>query len=55
MNGQVRLHFETREDAIAYAQAQGIAFRVMEPRPVKRVIKAYADNFAINRKQPWTH
>jgi hypothetical protein len=55
MNGQVRLRFETREEAIAYAQAHGIAFQVMEPRPVKRVIKAYADNFAANRKQPWTH
>jgi hypothetical protein len=55
MNGQVRLRFETREEAIAYAQAHGIAFRVMDPRPVKRVLKAYADNFASNRKQPWTH
>ena len=55
MNGQVRLTFETREEAIAYAQAHGIAFRVMEPKPVKRVLKAYADNFSATRKQPWTH
>ena len=55
MNGEVRLSFETREDAIRYAQERGIAFRVMEPKPVKRVLKAYADNFAANRKQPWTH
>jgi hypothetical protein len=55
MSGQVRLSFESREEAIAYAQAHGIAFQVMDPRPVKRVIKAYADNFAANRKQPWTH
>ena len=55
MNGQVRLSFETREEAIAYAQAHGIPFRVMEPAPVRRVIKAYADNFAYNRKQSWTH
>jgi ETC complex I subunit conserved region len=55
MNGQVRLRFETREEAIAYAQAHGIAFQVMEPRPVKRILKAYADNFSANRKQPWTH
>jgi len=27
----------------------------MEPEQVKRVIKAYADNFAYNRKQSWTH
>jgi hypothetical protein len=55
MNGEVRLTFETREEAIAYAQAHGIAFQVLEPKPVKRVLKAYADNFASNRKFPWTH
>lgn len=55
MNGEVRLTFETREEAIAYAQAHGIPFRVLEPKPVKRVLKAYADNFSANRKQPWTH
>jgi predicted DNA-binding transcriptional regulator YafY len=55
MNGQVRLQFDTREEAVAYAQAHGIAFRVMEPKTVKRVLKAYADNFSANRKQPWTH
>ena len=55
MNGQVRLAFDTQEEAITYAQAHGIAFRVTEPKPVKRIIKAYADNFAFGRKQPWTH
>jgi ETC complex I subunit conserved region len=55
MDGQVRLTFETREEAVAYAQGNGIAFRVMEPRPVKRIIKAYADNFSFTRKEPWTH
>jgi ETC complex I subunit conserved region len=55
MKGEVSLNFESREEAIAYAQAHGIPFRVMEPASVKRVIKAYADNFAYNRKQSWTH
>jgi ETC complex I subunit conserved region len=55
MNGQVRLAFDTREEAIAYAQRHAIAFQVMEPKPIKRVIKAYADNFAFTRKEPWTH
>ena len=54
-NGQVQLSFETREEAVAYAQAHGIAFQLLEPRPVKRVIKAYADNFTVGRKEPWTH
>jgi len=55
MDGQIRLSFDTRDEAIAYAQKRQIPFRVMEPRPAKRVIKAYADNFAFTRKEPWTH
>jgi hypothetical protein len=52
---QVRLTFPTREEAIDYARRQGIAFQVTEPREPRRVIKAYADNFASARRRPWTH
>ncbi len=55
MNGQVRLAFDTQEEAVAYADQHGIAFQVFEPKAPRRVIKAYADNFAFQRKQPWTH
>lgn len=55
LNGQVRIPFETKEEAIAYAQKHGIAFHLLEPKPARRIIKAYADNFAANRKIPWTH
>lgn len=55
MNGQVRLTFETRDEAVAYAQRYEIAFQLFEPKTPKRILKAYADNFAANRKQPWTH
>ena len=55
MNGQIRLTFETRDEAVAYAQRHEIAFQLFEPKTPKRIIKAYADNFAANRKQPWTH
>ena len=55
MNGQVRLTFETREDAVSYAQRHGIAFQLFEPKAPKRILKAYADNFAAGRRQPWTH
>jgi len=55
MNGQVRLTFATREEAVAYAEADGIPFRVMEPAERRLIIKAYADNFAPGRRQPWTH
>jgi hypothetical protein len=46
MNGQVRLNFETRDEAV---------FQLFEPKTPKRIIKAYADNFAAGRRQPWTH
>jgi hypothetical protein len=55
MNGQIRLTFEAREQAIAYAQAHGIAFQLIEPVDPRPIIKAYADNFATDRKEPWTH
>jgi hypothetical protein len=55
MNGQVRLAFDTREEAVAYAQRHGIAFEVQAPPRHARLIKAYADNFAFTRKEPWTH
>ncbi|MFN3353757.1 MAG: ETC complex I subunit [Brevundimonas sp.] len=55
MNGQVRLRFDSKEEAIAYAEKHGIAFRLHEPQEAPVILKAYADNFAYNRKQPWTH
>lgn len=55
MDGQVRLSFETSDEAVAYAQKHGIPFQIFDPKPAKRIIKAYADNFAFGRKQPWTH
>ena len=55
MNGQVELYFDTQDEAVAYAQKHGIAFEVLPEKVQKKIIKAYADNFAFNRKQPWTH
>ena len=55
MDGQVRLHFDTMEEAAAYAERHGIAFQVFKAHERATIIKAYADNFAFNRKQPWSH
>jgi len=55
MDGQIRLKFETRDEAVAYAQANAIPFEVLENPAPKKIIKAYADNFAYGRRQPWTH
>ena len=55
MKSQVRLTFDTREEAVAYAEREGIAYRVDEPKqPVRRQI-SYAENFRYDRKTPWTH
>ncbi|MGB3626508.1 MAG: ETC complex I subunit [Henriciella sp.] len=53
--GQVRMHFETREQAIEYAKREGITFTVEESREPKRLVKSYSENFSAYRKQPWTH
>ena len=52
---QVVLHFETQEEAVGYAQRHGIPFRLIPDRVKRRFIRAYADNFAFGRKEPWTH
>ncbi|MEX3009170.1 ETC complex I subunit [Hoeflea sp. TYP-13] len=55
MKQQLRLSFETREEAVSYAKRNNIAFRVIEPHDPKRRRVAYADNFRYDRRQPWTH
>ena len=53
--GQVRMSFETREEAVAYAQAHGIDFQLAPAHAPRQIVKAYADNFAFQRREPWTH
>ena len=55
MRSQVRLSFETKEEAIAYAQRAGLAYKVSEPQVRNPVRKSYADNFRFGRKGSWTH
>ena len=55
MKSQVRLDFASKEDAVAYAERNSIAYQLFEPKPVKRRIMSYSDNFAFNRRSPWTH
>lgn len=54
---QVRLRFETREEAEAYAKSKGIDYQVTEPQSRKPNIRprGYGENFANDRKSPWTH
>ena len=52
---QVRLTFDTEAEAIAYARKEGYTYTVSEPRERRIKPKAYADNFAYTRIEPWTH
>ncbi|MBR0693089.1 ETC complex I subunit [Bradyrhizobium lablabi] len=55
MKQQLTLHFETKEEAIAYCERKGIAYQVIEPQDSAYRQIAYADNFAFRRWEPWTH
>ena len=55
MKSQVKLQFDTKEEAISYAQRNGVAYRVEEPRLVARKIQSYSDNFSPGRVVPWSH
>ena len=55
MKQQIKLRFDTLEDAESYARREGIAYMVQpaqEPT-IKKV--SYPDNFRFDRKAPWTH
>jgi len=54
-SNQVRLKFESKEAAVAYATEHGIPHKVSESHGGKPVIKAYSDNFSARRRKPWTH
>lgn len=55
MKQQLRLRFATREEAVAYCEREGIAYRLVEPKEPARRKMAYADNFAFKRVGQWTH
>jgi hypothetical protein len=52
---QVRLRFDTREEAIAFAEREGIPYRVFEPMSPERRRISYSDNFKWGRVGQWTH
>lgn len=55
MKSQIRLRFGSKEEAIAYAERNGLAYRVEEPLPATRKIQSYSDNFKSSRLGQWTH
>ena len=57
MNSQVRLSFDSKEAAQAYAAKHGIAAQVFEPAQRRMTVRpmGYSGNFAHARKVPWSH
>ncbi len=57
MDGQVRLRFATRDEAIAYAERNAIAYQVSERSERQHILRqnGYGDNFASQRRMAWTH
>ena len=55
-NTQLRLTFATKEEAIAYAERENIAFTLeIPPTPKAITPKVYSDNFRYGRPENWTH
>ena len=54
---QVRLSFETEDEAAAYASAHGIDAVTQKPnrRELNVRPRGYGENFATDRKTVWTH
>lgn len=46
---QIRLFFDSPEEAIKYAEKNGITYEVEMPNPNKQMAKAYADNFSFRK------
>ncbi|MBL4854966.1 MAG: ETC complex I subunit [Robiginitomaculum sp.] len=55
MMQEVKLSFESKEDAVAYAKTNGIAFQLLERKQQTPKGRSYGENFAFARKFPWTH
>ena len=54
---QVRMTFESKEAALAYALKHGIEVVVVPAHERKLNIRAggYGENFSPSRREPWTH
>ena len=52
---QVQLRFDSRDEAVAYAERRGLDYEIEEPRAGVHRIKSYSDNFKPGRDTNWTH
>ena len=52
---QIKIFFDTKEQAVKWAKKNNYQFYVEEPHKRKIKPKSYAYNFDMSRKEPWTH
>ena len=52
---QLKMRFESRDDAVAFCTRNGLEFQVIEPQARKLQRKSYSDNFSPDRDKNWTH
>ena len=52
---QIILKFNSKDEAIDYAELHSLKFRVLNNNPKKRKPKSYSDNFSYKRKGLWSH
>ena len=55
MKQQLKLRFDSKEEAVAYCEKHGIPYQVFEEQLPERRKMAYADNFSFKRRDAWTH
>jgi len=57
MDSQVKLYFATKQEAVDYATRHKLPHVVNEPKTRRHVIRprGYGQNFATERRTPWTH
>jgi hypothetical protein len=52
---QLRLDFASKEEAVAYAESEGLPYTLEMPKERRIRPKAYVDNFRYDRLGRWTH
>ena len=55
MRQQIKLTFDSKDAAIAYAMSEGIPYDLEMPSTRVKKPKSYADNFRADRRENWTH
>lgn len=55
MRSQVLLEFDTKDEAVNYAERNAIPYQVFEEPAARVRPRSYSDNFRFDRKIPWSH